>query len=373
MDKILIVFGTRPEVIKIAPIIKELKKYPKVILRVCISAQHRQLLDPFLRLFNIKVDHDLNIMQKNQTLGYIAAVVMRKLDKILKEEEPDFLLVQGDTTTAMAASLSAFYHKIRVVHVEAGLRTGNKLQPYPEEINRRIIDSISDLFFAHSRQARDNLLKEGIDRRRITVTGNTVVDALLEMSHRDFNFNSSIFKGLDLGKRKVILVTAHRRESFGKPLINICRAIKKIALRYGSGVLIIYPVHLNPHVRGPVYSLLSNMDNVLLTKPLDYLTFVHLAKASCFIMTDSGGLQEEAPALGKPVLILREVTERPEVVHIKSAKIAGTDTRKIVGYAVKLLEDKGFYRSMSKVKFPYGDGLAAKRIVKRILAEIRSG
>jgi len=370
--KILIVFGTRPEVIKLSPIVKELRKYKhRITTQICVTAQHRQLLDPFLKLFRIKVDYDLNIMQKNQSLEYILFSVMQKLGKIIKKEQPDFLLVQGDTTTSMAASLAAFYQKIKIIHVEAGLRTKNKLQPYPEEINRKIIDSVSDLYFAHSQDARQNLLLEGVSARKIEVTGNTVIDALFDAAKRDCGFIHAMLKGWDLKKRKIILVTAHRRENFGQPLINICRAIKEIALKYADSVLIIYPVHLNPNVYDCVYSRLSNISNVLLIKPLGYLEFIHLVKISYFLMTDSGGLQEEAPNLGKPVLILREITERAEVVLAGSAKIAGTNTNNIIACAKELLEDKKLYMKMAKIKNPYGDGKASKRIVKRLLTEIK--
>jgi UDP-N-acetylglucosamine 2-epimerase (non-hydrolysing) len=355
-----------------APVIKELREYrDRISSCVCVTAQHRQLLDPFLKLFNIRVDHDLNLMRKNQSLEYITLSIVRKVGEIIKKEKPDLLLVQGDTTTSMAASLSAFYQKIRIAHVEAGLRTGNKLQPYPEEINRKMIDSVSDLYFTHTQEARRNLLREGVDSKKILVTGNTVIDALMEVSKKKFNFDPSIFKDHELNKKKIILVTAHRRENFGMPLISMCGAIKRIALRYPE-VLIIYPVHLNPNVWKPVHSHLKNIRNILLTKPLDYLTFVHLMKISYFMMTDSGGLQEEAPALGKPVLILRNLTERPEVVRTKAAKIVGTNPDKIFNGAVKLLEDGKFYRCMSKAGSPFGDGRASKRIVKRILTEFKS-
>lgn len=370
MIKILTVFGTRPEVIKIAPVIKELHRHSdKFICHVCITAQHRQMLDPFLKLFDIKPDYDLDIMLEDQRLEYITTSVLTKVSEIIKQEKPDYLLIQGDTTTAMAASLAAFYQKVKIAHIEAGLRTWNKLQPYPEEANRKTIDSISDLFFAHTEQAKQNLLREGIAEEKIEITGNTVIDALPDIANRNLDFKDTFLENTPFNK-KVILVTAHRRESFGKPLINICNAIKEIALKYSSDVYIVYPVHLNPNVQKPVYSILSNIENVLLTKPLDYITFVHLMKRSYLILTDSGGIQEEAPSLDRPVLVLREVTERPEVVDVGAVELVGTQSKKIVGSTIKLLEDNQKYQLMSKAINPYGDGKASKRIVTRLLKEI---
>jgi len=370
MTKILIVFGTRPEVIKMAPVIKELYKYPdKFICRICITAQHRQILDPFLKLFDIKPDYDLNIMQEDQSLEYITTSVLSRVGEIIRREEPDYLLIQGDTTTAMATSLSAFYQNVNIAHIEAGLRTWNKLHPYPEEINRKMIDIISDLLFAHTEQAKKNLLREGIAEERIEVTGNTVIDALLDIGTRDLDLRGMALEHIPFNKKKVILVTAHRRENFGQPLINICNAIKEIALRYLSDVSIVYPVHLNPNVQKPVYSILKGIENVLLIKPLDYEYFVHLMKRSYFILTDSGGIQEEAPSLGKPVLVLREVTERPEIVNVGAAEVVGTQPERIVESTIRLLKDNQKYQLMSKSINPYGDGKASKRIINRLLKE----
>jgi len=367
--KILPVFGTRPEVIKMASVIKELCKHPnEFICRICVTAQHREMLTPFLKLFDIIPDYDLNIMQENQSLGYITVTILTQLGEIIKKEEPDYLLVQGDTTTAMAASLTAFYQKIKIAHIEAGLRTWNKLHPYPEEINRKIIDAVSDLCFAHTKQAKQNLMHEGIAEENIEATGNTVIDALLDISGRKVDLKGTVLENIPFNKKKVILVTAHRRENFGQPLINICKAIKEIAMRYPD-VYIVYPVHLNPNVQKPVYSTLNRIENVLLIEPLDYEYFVQLMKRSYLILTDSGGLQEEAPSLAKPVLVLREVTERPEALEAGTAEIVGTQPQKIIERTINLLENRTAYERMSRAINPYGDGKASKRIVTRLLKE----
>ena len=368
MIKILTVFGTRPEVIKMAPVIKKLHEYPdKFSCRICITAQHRQMIDPLLKLFDIKPDDDLDIMKKNQSLGYITTIVLTRLNKIIEKEKPDYLLVQGDTTTAMAASLAAFYQKVRVAHIEAGLRTWDKFNPYPEEINRKIVDSVSDLHFAHTEQAKQNLLREGISEKSIKVTGNTVIDALLNLVTREFNFKGTILESIPFDGKKIILVTAHRRENLGQPLVNICNAIKEVALRHPFDVCIVFPVHLNPKVQKTVYQILDGIKNILLIKPLDYEYFVQLMKKSYFILTDSGGLQEEAPSLGKPVLVLREVTERPEAVEAGTAQIVGTDTGKIIEKTINLLEDRKEYERVSRIANPYGDGKASDRIAAHLL------
>ena len=370
MLKILTVFGTRPEVIKMTPVIKEMRKHPgEFICRVCVTAQHRQMIDPLLQLFNIKPEYDLNIMQDNQSLEHITIIVMAQLSEIIKEEIPDYLLVQGDTTTAMAASMAAFYQKVKIAHIEAGLRTWNKMHPFPEEINRKIFDAVSDLCFAHTEQAKQNLLREGIAEENIEVTGNTVIDTLLDIVGREFDLKGTVLENIPFNDRKVILVTAHRRENIGQPLINICNAIKEITLRYPSDVYVVYPVHLNPNVQEPAYSILGGLENVLLTDPLDYEPFVQLMKRSYLILTDSGGLQEEAPSLGKPVLVLREVTERPEVVEAGAAQIVGTRPERIIEWTMELLENEREYERMSKVVNPYGDGKASERITARLLKE----
>lgn len=365
--KVLIVFGTRPEVIKLAPVIKEMQRYSdKFICKKCITAQHRQMIDPLLNLFSIRPDYDLNIMMENQSLEHITINVLTKLEKVIKQENPDYLMVQGDTITAMAASLSAFYQRIKIAHVEAGLRTWNKLKPYPEEINRRIIDSVSDLCFVHTEQAEKNLLQEGVPPKNIKVTGNTVIDALLDVTRRKFAVKGTVLENIPFDKKKVILITVHRRESFGQPLINICEAIKKISL-YHPEILVVYPVHFNPNIQKTVYSMLNGVKNVMLIKPLNYNLFVQLMKRSYFILTDSGGIQEEAPSLGKPVLVLREVTERPEAVEAGTSRIVGTRPGKIIEETIALLESKNNYKRMSEAKNPYGDGKASKRIVAYLL------
>lgn len=370
MVKILSVFGTRPEVIKIAPAIKELCKHPdKFICCTCITAQHRQMVDQLLKLFEIKPNYDLNIMKENQSLEYVTVTVLAQIGEIIRKERPDYLLVQGDTTTSMAASLAAFYQKVKIIHLEAGLRTWNKLHPYPEEINRIIIDNMSDFCFTHTEQAKQNLLREGVALDKIEVTGNTVIDSLLGIAATDIDTRNSPLENIPFNK-KIILVTAHRRENFGQPLINICNAIKEIALRYSSSVQIVYPVHPNPNVQKPVCSILKGIINVSLIEPLDYKYFVHLMRHSCLILTDSGGLQEEAPSLGKPVLVLRQVTERPEAVETGTAEVVGTQSRAIVEATVKLLENKEKYERMVQATNPYGDGNAGKRIVERLLKEI---
>ena len=369
MIKILTVFGTRPEVIKMAPIIREFQKHPKKIqCQVCLTGQHKEMVTPLLKIFDIHVDQDIHIMKHNQTLKHITASVLESITGILQKKKPDYLMIQGDTTTTMAASLAAFYEKVKIAHVEAGLRTWDHMNPYPEEVNRRIIDCMADLYFAHTPAARQNLLKEGIHKNKIEVTGNTVIDALFDVVKRNSRLTPDIVKLIPPGSQKMILVTSHRRESFGQPLINTCTAVAKIATMYPD-MLIVYPVHLNPHVQTTVYKLLGNIKNVILTKPQDYLSFVYLMKRSYLILTDSGGVQEEAPSLGKPVLVLRETTERPEAVDAGVVKIIGTNTKKIIASTKLLIEDKAEYKRMSRAMNPYGDGHAAKRIVARFLKE----
>lgn len=368
--KIMIVFGTRPEAIKMAPVIQELfRNENNFETRVCVTGQHRQMVDPLLQFFKIRPDYDLNIMQHNQTLEYVTAAVLQQFTDIIKKDQPDYLLVQGDTTTSMAAALAAYYQKVKIGHIEAGLRTWNKLHPYPEEVNRRIIDSLSDVYFAHTEWAKNNLISEGVSEEKIDVTGNTVIDALLQISKCDIDLaDTGLCPVLNNGK-KVILVTAHRRENFGGPFKNICSAIKEIAFELGEKAQIVYPVHLNPNVREVVYSLLGGISNVSLIEPLRYEQLVHVMKKSYLILTDSGGIQEEAPSLGKPVLVLRETTERPEAVKAGCVEIVGTLTSRIVKRSLRLFKDEAEYKKMSKSINPYGDGRAAKRIVARLLRE----
>jgi len=367
--KILIVFGTRPEAIKMAPVIGEFRKYPAQFnCKVCVTGQHRQMIDPLLKLFNIKPDYDLNIMKANQNLEHITTTVLTEIGRLIEKEKPDYLFVQGDTTTAMAAALAAFYRKIKVAHVEAGLRTWDKQHPFPEEVNRRIIDSVSDLYFAHTEDAKKNLLNEGVDSKGIEVTGNTVIDALLETAKKPCTFKGTVLEKLPRDKR-IILMTAHRRESFGQPIANICQAVKKLARQRSKEIFFVYPVHLNPNIKKPVYEILGNIENVLLTQPLEYLLLVHLIKKSYFVLTDSGGLQEESPSLGKPVLVLRQTTERPEGVRAGCVEVIGTDVAKIMRKVAELLDNKAKYKKMSKARNPYGDGQASKRIIQRLLRE----
>ncbi len=369
MIKVLSVFGTRPEAIKMAPLIKELEKYPELFEnRVCVTAQHREMLDQVLNLFAITPDHDLDIMKPGQDLFGITSTVLQGLKGVLEKEKPDIVLVHGDTTTTMAATIASFYSRTKVGHVEAGLRTHNKNAPFPEEVNRRVTGAIADLHFAPTTAARENLLREGIADTAITVTGNTVVDALLcitEMIQSDVPLQQQLnndFSFLDQSK-KLILVTGHRRENFGKGFEEICHALAEIAQK-NPDVEILYPVHLNPNVQEPVKRILGDgrLSNIHLTEPVDYLPFVYLMNRSHLIITDSGGVQEEAPSLGKPVLVMRETTERPEALKAGTVKLVGTDRKKIVAEATLLLKDKAAYDRMSKAHNPYGDGRASERI-----------
>lgn len=417
--KVSLVFGTRPEAIKLAPVIRELRRRSvNVGLQtvVCVTAQHRRMLDQVLQLFDIVPDYDLDVMKHNQSPAQVASAVLARLDAILQREKPDWVLVQGDTTTVTAASLAAFYARVKVGHVEAGLRTYDKWQPFPEEINRRVASVVADLHFAPTERARRNLMREGVSGDCILVAGNPVVDALywaaeqpptpdvdvlfqrcglgdgmgergekergkdaerMKQAVGDTEASGSILcrsvsqppsTGVEAGQR-MILVTAHRRENFGAPLENICLALQDIATHYSGQVRIVYPVHLNPNVWEPVHRLLGDIRDIILTPPLGYLPLVHLMKRSYLVLTDSGGIQEEAPGLGVPVLVLREVTERPEAVKAGTVKLVGTDRGQIVAEAVRLLEDAGEYGRMARAVNPYGDGHAAGRIVGALLGE----
>jgi UDP-N-acetylglucosamine 2-epimerase len=366
--KIISVFGTRPEAIKMAPVIRELAKYPdRISNKVCVTAQHRQMLDQVLVLFDIHPDYDLDIMQESQTPTQVAASVLTRLEPVLQREKPDWVLIQGDTTTTMAASVAAYYARVKVGHVEAGLRTHDKWQPFPEEINRRIAGVVADLHFAPTERSQQNLLREGVPNENILVTGNPVIDALHWVVEQPFDYGTL---DLNLQQARLILVTAHRRENFGKPLENICIALRKIAERYGDQVQIVYPVHLNPNVQEPVTRLLKGIDNITLLPPLDYLPLVWLMKQAYLVLTDSGGIQEEAPGLGKPVLVLREITERPEAVDAGTVKLVGTDRTSILNATIRLMEDASEYQKMATAINPYGDGHAANRIVKALLGEV---
>lgn len=363
--RILFVFGTRPEAIKMAPLIKEIEKNKKFDSKVCVTAQHRQMLDQVLKMFRIRPDHDLDIMTSNQSLFDITAKIILRLQAILDSEKPDLVVVQGDTTTTFVASLAAFYTRTKVAHLEAGLRTRNKFAPFPEEINRRITSAIADIHLAPTPWARDNLLRENVSAEAIFVTGNTVIDALfrvVEMLKRSDSKFDSLFDGIDFSK-KTVLITGHRRENFGEGFRNICESISDLAERFADAEFV-YPVHFNPNVRRPVNEILHGIRNVHLIEPLDYEPFVYAMEKSYMILTDSGGVQEEAPSLGKPVLVMRETTERPEAVEAGTVKLVGTDKRKIVDGVSALLTDAKAYERMSRANNPYGDGKASQRIVK---------
>jgi len=387
--KILTIFGTRPEAIKLAPVIRELQRQSAgsgLQSLVCVTAQHRQMLDQVLHLFGIRPEYDLNLMEENQTPTQVASAVLARLESILKKEKPDWVLVQGDTTTVAAASLAAFYAHVKVGHVEAGLRTNDKWRPFPEEINRRVAGVIADLHFAPTERARENLLHEGVLEKCIIVTGNPVIDALhwaatLPPTPEVREFLTSLGIGgttvRDAYKNpeenstspRLILVTAHRRENFGQPLGNICQALREIALQCDRDVRIVYSVHMNPNVWETVHRLLGDVPNITLIPPQDYLHLVHIMKRSYLVLTDSGGIQEEAPSLGVPTLVLREVTERPEAVEAGTVRVIGVDRTRIAAETMRLLEDAEAYEQMSQAVNPYGDGHAAERIVGTLLGE----
>lgn len=365
--KVLSIFGTRPEAIKMAPVVRALQQYPHEFTSVvCVTAQHRQMLDQVLTLFALQPDHDLDLMQREQTLAQLTANVLTQLDAVLVKEQPDWVIVQGDTTTAMAAALAAFYRRIKVAHVEAGLRTGDKSQPFPEEINRIFADALAELHFAPTEQAQAHLLREGVPAASVIVTGNTVIDALLDVAARPYDWQAGELAQVPLDKR-LILVTAHRRENFGAPLDNICQALLEIAANFPD-VQFVYPVHLNPNVQRVVKAQLLGVPNITLLPPLEYLPLVQLLKQSTLVLTDSGGLQEEAPGLGKPVLVLREVTERPEGVTAGTVKLVGTDRARIVHETIRLLTEPAEYTRMAQAVNPYGDGQASARIVESLRA-----
>lgn len=366
--KNFIIFGTRPEAIKMAPLVKELLKYDNFETKVCVTGQHREMLDQVLEFFDIRPDYDLNLMKPNQSLYSLTSDIITGLQPILEECKPDFVFVHGDTTTTMAASIASFYSGARVCHVEAGLRTQNKRSPFPEEINRQVAGRIADYHFAPTVQAKENLLQEHIKSENILVTGNTVIDALLDSASKVTNISNNeidyLRNNIDLSK-KIILITGHRRENHGKGFIDICEALKEIAL-LNPEVSLIYPVHLNPNVKKPVHEILSGIKNIKLIDPLAYPAFVWLMNQSYLIITDSGGVQEEAPSLGKPVLVIRDTTERPEAVEVGTVVLVGTDKEKIVFEAQSLLNDAKRYKSMSDLHNPYGDGNACKRIAEFI-------
>ena len=379
----MLVFGTRPEAIKMAPLVKEFQKYPQQFQTiVCVTGQHREMLDQVLTIFDIKPDYDLNIMKQGQDLYDVTARVLVGMRDVLKESQPDVVLVHGDTTTSTAAALAAFYQQIPVGHVEAGLRTHNIYSPWPEEMNRLITGRIAMYHFAPTSLSRENLLKENVSDDAIIVTGNSVIDALywvVEKIKSDSNLNAELSEGLksagyDINRlsdgRKLVLITGHRRENFGDGFISMCTAIKDLTKKYPN-VDFVYPMHLNPNVRQPIREVfgadLSNLGNMFFIEPLEYLSFVHLMEKSTIVLTDSGGIQEEAPGLGKPVLVMRDTTERPEALKAGTVKLVGTNYDKIVNEVSALLDDDQYYNKMSHAVNPYGDGLACKRIVEHCL------
>ncbi len=366
MKKILFIFGTRPEAIKMAPVIKKFRKYPdEFSVKICVTAQHREMLNQVLEFFKITADYDLNLMQKDQTLYDITSQGIKKLENVLSQCQPDMIFVQGDTTTSFIGALAGFYEKIKVAHIEAGLRSNDKFAPFPEEINRKLISHIADFHFSPTIQAEKNLINEGIKHNIFTV-GNTVIDALYSgldiINNKDDEFYK-FFNLIDFSK-KIILVTGHRRESFGKPFENICFAIKEISEQ--SGIEFVYPVHLNPNVQKPVNRILSKLKNVHLLKPLEYPQLIWLMNKSYIVLTDSGGIQEESPSLGKPVLVMRDVTERQEGIDAGTALLVGTSKENIVSSINLLLQDKDKYSKMAKAVNPYGDGKASDKIVEII-------
>ncbi len=377
--KILSVFGTRPEAIKMAPLVKELEKNKNTIdSKVCVTAQHREMLDQVLDIFDIHPDFDLDIMKPNQDLYDITSRVLLKMRDVLDDFKPDMILVHGDTTTSTTAALAAFYKQIPVGHIEAGLRTGNIYSPWPEEMNRKITGALGTFHFAPTQLARENLLLENVNGENIFVTGNTVIDALLiaadkikgsiELEQNIVDELSDIFDAdlESIFSSKFILVTGHRRENFGDGFIHICKALQEIAKKF-TEVNIIYPVHLNPNVKEPVYKLLKGFNNIHLITPLSYLPFIYLLEKCYFVLTDSGGIQEEAPSFGKPVLVMRDTTERPEAVNAGTVKLVGTNKKRIISESRKLLEDRDYYLSMAEANNPYGDGKASERIVDIIV------
>ena len=374
MKKIIIVLGTRPEAIKLAPLVLALKAMPdKVDCKLCVTGQHRQMLDSVLELFGLVPDMDLELMRPNQSLGTLTAGAIEKLDAYFQIEKPDAVVVQGDTTTVFAASLTAFYHKIPIAHVEAGLRTGNMLSPWPEEANRVLTTRLAHWHFCPTELNRDNLLKEGVPAEQIYITGNTVIDTLFwsleKLKEEKITSPGLPGESLDfIGDRRLVLITGHRRENFGKGFEDICNAIVELGKRFPDNVFI-YPVHLNPNVREPVERIIANekLENVFLIEPQSYLPFVALMSRSYLILTDSGGVQEEAPSLGKPVLVMRDTTERPEAVAAGTVKLIGAEYDNIVNEATLLLSDENAYRKMSQAMNPYGDGHAVERIVEELL------
>ena len=365
MIRVLSIFGTRPEAVKMAPVVRKLDETTGVESLVCVTAQHRQMLDQVLELFCIRPDYDLDLMEEGQSLAALTARVFTHLDPLLKKLKPDWVLVQGDTTTVMSAALLSYYNRLKVGHVEAGLRTGDKYQPFPEEINRKVAGVIADLHFAPTEHSRQNLLQENIPDEQIIVTGNPAIDALQWVVQQPFDLSTLNIP--NFFEKQHVLVTAHRRENFGQPLENICTAIKKLASDYGEDLHFTYPVHLNPYVKEPVTRMLSGIPNITLLEPLDYLPMVNLMKNSKIVLTDSGGIQEEAPGLGVPTLVMRNTTERPEGVDAGTLKLVGTNQDRIIKEVRRLLDDPQAYAQMAGAVNPFGDGQASGRIVQAIV------
>lgn len=362
MVKVMTIFGTRPEAIKMAPLVKELEKRKEIESIVCVTAQHREMLDQVLKVFDIKPDYDLNIMKQGQTLSEITSRVLLGLEEVIKEVKPNIILVHGDTTTTFAGALAAFYNNVDIGHVEAGLRTWNKYSPFPEEMNRQMVDCMTDMYFAPTEVSKNNLLIQGINEEKISITGNTAIDAM-KYTVND-NYYNEIFDWVS--EDKLILLTAHRRENLGEPMRNIFKAIKRIVEEY-SDIKVIYPIHLNPKVREVANEIFGGIERIKLIEPLEVFDFHNFIKKSYLILTDSGGIQEEAPSLGKPVLVLRDTTERPEGIKAGTLKLIGTDEKKVYKEIKKLLDDKSEYEKMSKANNPYGDGFASKKIVDEII------
>ncbi len=361
MIKVMTIFGTRPEAIKMAPLVKELENRKEIESIVCVTAQHREMLDQVLNIFDIKPDYDLNIMKQGQTLSEITSRVLLGLEDVIKKENPNIILVHGDTTTTFAGALAAYYNQVDIGHVEAGLRTWNKYSPFPEEMNRQMVDRLTDMFFAPTDVSKNNLLNEGIDENKIYVTGNTAIDAM-KTTVKD-EYDNDVFDWI--GKDRMILLTAHRRENLGEPMRRIFKGIKRVVDEY-KDVKVVYPIHLNPKVREVAYEIFGDMDRIKLIEPLEVIDFHNFINKSYIILTDSGGIQEEAPSLGKPVLVLRDTTERPEGIEAGTLKLVGTDENVIYKETKKLLDDKKEYNRMSKASNPYGDGTASKQIVDAI-------
>ena len=362
MIKVMTIFGTRPEAIKMAPLVKELEKRKEIESIVCVTAQHREMLDQVLKVFDIKPDYDLNIMKQGQTLSEITFRVLLGLEEVIKEVKPNIILVHGDTTTTFAGALAAFYNNVDIGHVEAGLRTWNKYSPFPEEMNRQMVDCMTDMYFAPTEVSKNNLLIQGINEDKIYITGNTAIDAM-NYTVND-NYYNEIFNWV--GEDKLILLTAHRRENLGEPMKNIFNAVKRLVIEVPN-IKVVYPIHLNPNIRKIADEVIGNNDKIKIIEPLEVIDFHNFINKSYLILTDSGGIQEEAPSLGKPVLVLRDTTERPEGIKAGTLKLIGTDEKKVYKEIKKLLVDKSEYEKMSRANNPYGDGFASKKIVDEII------